>query len=405
MVRVIVGTQFGDEGKGRAVEFLAPHTQVIARYQGGANAGHTIHINREPFVFHLVPSGIIYPHTLCIIGNGVALDPEELIKEIKVLKQKGINIENRLFLSLYAHIVMPYHKSKDDLNNSIGTTHRGIGPCYEDKCTRIGIRLMDLLSPEILEEKLKHNLSIFNSFNLEFKSIYEQYLSFGKFLSPFVTDTAVLLNQWIDEGKEVLLEGAQGLLLDIDHGTYPFVTSSNPHSGGACCGLGISPTRIDEVIGVTKAYTTRVGKGPLPTRLSPEIEKKVREFGKEYGATTGRPRRCGWLDIPLLHRAMMVNDIKQILLTKLDVLDKLPEIKICKEYKDMDAQWYNSANLETLEPIYETLPGWMTPTQNIRKYKDLPTNAKRYIERISELLGVKMMAIFIGPQKEDSIEL
>ncbi|MCK4307937.1 adenylosuccinate synthase [candidate division WOR-3 bacterium] len=409
MVRVIVGTQFGDEGKGRAVEFLAPHSQVIARYQGGANAGHTIHINEEPLVFHLVPSGIIYPHTLCIIGNGVVLDPEELIKEITLLKEKGISIENRFFISPYTHIVMPYHKLRDDSNHSIGTTRRGIGPCYEDKYGRRGIRLADLSSPEILEEKLKHNLSIFKSLpqdsanNLEFNSIYEQYLSFGKFLSPFVADTALLLNRWIDEGKEVLLEGAQGLLLDIDHGTYPFVTSSNPHSGGASTGLGISPTRIDEVIGITKAYTTRVGKGPLPTRLPPDIEEKVRECGKEYGATTGRPRRCGWLDVPLLRRALMLNDIKQIILTKLDVLDELPEIKICKEYKNMGAEW--CANLENSEPVYETLPGWMTSTQSIRKYADLPVNTKRYIERISGLLEVKIMAVFVGPQKEATIEL
>jgi len=407
MVRAIVGTQFGDEGKGRAIEFLAPNAQVIARYQGGANAGHTIHINEESIIFHLVPSGIIYPHTLCIIGNGVALDPAELIKEIEVLKEKKVSVEGRLFISPYAHVVMPYHKMSDDIRGNLGTTKRGIGPCYEDKYARRGIRVADLLSPKILEEKLRHNFLIHQltdkSFNLEFNSIYEQYLTFGNILQPFIADTSLLLNRWIDEGKEVLLEGAQGLLLDIDHGTYPFVTSSNPHSGGASIGLGISPTRIDEVIGITKAYTTRVGKGPLPTRLPSEIEEKVREQGKEYGATTGRPRRCGWLDVPLLRRALMLNDIKRIILTKFDVLDELSEIKICKEYKNMSTEWY--ANFEDLEPVYEVLPGWKSSTQNIRKYEDLPVNARRYIKRISELLEVSIIAVFVGPQKEATIGL
>lgn len=413
MVRVIVGTQFGDEGKGRAVELLAPTVSVVARYQGGANAGHMIHIKGESIVFRLIPSGIIYPHVFCVMGNGVAIDPSELIREIKFLKSKGINVGHRLFISEQAHVVMPYHKLLDDPNGNIGTTRRGIGPCYEAKYARKGIRVADLLDPEILKYKIKmwflsmEHIRDKHFLELQIPSleaIYEQYKTFGNYIAPFVADTALLMNRWIDENKEILLEGAQGLLLDVDHGTYPFVTSSHPHSGGACCGLGIGPTRIDEVIGITKAYITRVGNGPLPTRMSPEDEEKIREKGKEYGATTGRPRKCGWFDAILTKRAILVNNIKRVIITKLDVLDELDEIKVCTEYKIEAKKIFLTGELEVnFDPIYETLPGWKTPTHHIRKYHELPEAAKNYVDRISSLLGVETIAICVGPTKEETV--
>ncbi|MBI4722434.1 MAG: adenylosuccinate synthase [Candidatus Stahlbacteria bacterium] len=399
MVKVIVGTQFGDEGKGRAIELLAPDVSVVARYQGGANAGHTIYVNGEATVFRLVPSGIIYPHILCVMGNGMAIDIAELINEFELLKSKGIKFEHRFFISQLANVVMPYHKVRDDTAGSIGTTHKGIGPCYEDKYARKGIRIIDLIYPELLKLKLTQNLQSTN-----FDSIYEQYKDFGEYIAPYVADTSLLLNQWIDDGKEVLLEGAQGLLLDIDHGTYPYVTSSHPHSGGACCGLGVAPTKIDEVIGITKAYITRVGNGPLPTQLPIELEEKIRAKGKEYGATTGRPRRCGWLDAALGKRAIMLNNIKKIILTKLDVLDDLSEIKICTTYKSENSKLFPICELASgVEPSYETLPGWKTPTTHIKNYNDLPRAAKNYIERIKELLNVEIMAICVGPTRENTI--
>ncbi|MCK4352958.1 adenylosuccinate synthase [candidate division WOR-3 bacterium] len=405
MVRVIVGTQWGDEAKGRAIQLLGKNADVVARYNGGANAGHTIYLQGEKLIFHLVPSGIIYPYTICIIGNGVALDPEQLISEINTLKSKGIEFGKRLFLSDKAHLVMPYHKITDDKDNIIETTKRGIGPCYEDKYARRGIRVADLLYPKIFKEKLSLNLKKYPSLNLN--EVYEKYIGFGKFLAPFVADTSRLLNQFIDDGKEVLLEGAHGFLLDIDHGTYPFVTSSNPQAGSACTGLGIGPTKIDEVIGVMKSYTSRVGKGPLPTRLSPELEEKVREKGEEYGATTGRPRRCGWLDAYLVGKAIKSNDIKKIIITKLDVLSSLSEIKICKEYKYQNVPSIFSIPelISKFEPVYETLPGWRTEISHITKYSNLPKETKNYVERISELLNVKIIAICVGPEKENTIYL
>jgi adenylosuccinate synthase len=403
MVRVIVGTQFGDEGKGRAIELLAKDVSVVARYQGGANAGHTIWVGDQSFVFHLIPSGAVYPHIACIMGNGMVIDPLQLIDEMKTLKSQGIELEGRLFISEQAHMIMPYHKLNDDLDGTIGTTRKGIGPCYEDKYARRGIRAVDLLNPEVLKRKLKANVG--SCPDLGFDQIYDQYVAFGRTLNSFITDTVLLLNRWIDEGKEVLLEGSQGLLLDIDHGTYPYVTSSNPHSGGACSGLGISPTKIDEVIGVTKAYTSRVGEGPMVTTLPPELEEKVRNKGQEFGATTGRSRRCGWLDAVAVRRALKINGVNRIILTKLDVLDQMPEIKICKEYK---ADSSNSSPVTEFspapEPVYEILPGWETPIGHIRDYKDLPANARNYIERISELVEAEIMAIGVGTKKENTIE-
>jgi adenylosuccinate synthase len=410
MVKVVIGTQFGDEGKGRGIQLLAQDVSVVARYQGGANAGHTVYVGREKFVFRLVPSGIIYPHISCIMGNGMSIDPKELIKEIEFFKSKGIKFDKRFFISKNAHIVMPYHKLDDDQNGNIGTTRKGIGPCYQDKYARKGIRMEDLLFPQIFKDKVKRNLLSYK--NLSFDKIYDEYLSFGKCLAPFITDTSWLLNNWIDEGKEILLEGAQGGLLDIDHGTYPFVTSSHPHSGGACCGLGIGPTKIDEIIGITKAYITRVGNGPLPTKMPNEIEAKIREKGKEYGATTGRPRRCGWFDAVLVKKIIMINDIKKIILTKFDVLDELSEIKICKEYAPASASssvFSHPEYLDTLEPnfkpVYESMPGWMSSTRNIRDYNKLPKAAQNYLQRIEELLEVKIIAICVGPSKEETIIL
>jgi adenylosuccinate synthase len=399
MVKVIVGTQFGDEGKGRIIELFSKSADVVARYQGGANAGHTLIIDGNTVVFHLVPCGIIYPDTMCVIGNGVVIDPEALINELTTLEKYGFKAGNRFFISNSAHIVMPYHKSKDDITGKIGTTHKGIGPCYEDKYGRRGIRMIELLYPESFKEKLETLVT-----SPDFQPIYEQYCKYGKILAPYIADTTALMNKWIQEKKEILLEGAQGLLLDIDHGTYPYVTSSNPHAGGACTGLGISPTCIDEVIGVVKAYTSRVGEGPMPTTMNPDIEEAIRSRGKEYGATTGRPRRCGWLDIVLLKRVLMINGIKKIVLTKLDTLDEMPKIKICTKYVP-EANFALPELMYKTKPEYEELEGWQTPISGIREYKKLPEATKKYVERISELLDVKIVAICVGPQKDATIFL
>lgn len=399
MVRVVIGTQFGDEGKGRGIELFAESAEVVARYQGGTNAGHTLIIKGKSIVFHLLPSGIIYPHTICVIGNGVVVDPESLIKEINMAKKNGINFRKRFFISDCAHVVMPYHKKKDDPTGKIGTTREGIGPCYEDKYGRRGIRMIDILNPEVFKAMLKEFVS-----SSELQYIHKKYCEYGKQLNPYVADTSELMNKWIDEGKETLIEGAQGLLLDIDHGTYPYVTSSNPHSGGACTGLGISPTKIDEVIGIVKAYTSRVGEGPFPTVMDSKTEEKVRFIGKEYGATTGRPRRCGWLDAVLVKRALMVNGIKKIVLTKLDVLSEMPKIKICKNYKSKTTL-SSLDSLSNAEPVYEELEGWKSDISKAREYKKLPGAAKKYIKRISELLDAEIIAVCVGPQKEATIFL
>ncbi|MER3329882.1 MAG: adenylosuccinate synthase, partial [Candidatus Kapaibacterium sp.] len=345
-VKVIVGAQWGDEGKGKIVDLLSANADIVARFQGGANAGHTIVIDDKKYVLHLIPSGILNPSTKCVIGNGVVIDPVALMEEIEMLESHNIDVTGRLFISHKAHLIMPYHKMMDTVreshnsDKSIGTTGRGIGPAYIDKAKRTGIRIVDLLDRKDFEEKLRYNISEYNEVltkiyghdELDVDAIVEKYIEFDKLIDPYVTDISTLLNSYIVEGKTILVEGAQGALLDLDHGTYPFVTSSNPTSGGACTGLGIPPTSVNEIIGIVKAYTTRVGNGPFPTQLDDEIGKQLATIGHEFGATTGRPRRCGWLDLFALKYSVMINGISNIVLTKLDVLDGLEEIKVCTGY-------------------------------------------------------------------------
>ena len=420
---VIVGTQFGDEGKGKFIDLLAKRADYIARYQGGANAGHTVVIGKEEFIFHLIPSGILHKRKKCIIGNGVVVDPETLLEEIENLKRKGISVERRLFISENAHVVMPYHKLLDKVKEvrrkgkRIGTTGRGIGPCYTDKVARTGIRVADLIDEGTLKEKLKKNLDeknqllkkIYRQKGFSYKKVLAEYSSYGRRIKKYVTNTSLLINQAIDKGKSVLLEGAQGTFLDIDWGTYPYVTSSHPIVGGALTGLGVGPTKIDRVIGVTKAYTTRVGRGPLPTELSLRLEKRIRERGKEYGATTGRPRRCGWLDLVLLRSAIQINGLDNLILTKLDVLDELKEIKICTHYRYRGRRidyFPNSLKvLSQCKPQYEVLKGWRESISEIKSYKRLPVDAKKYVEKIRKLLGIKIALISVSPQRDQTIIL
>ncbi|HGJ64246.1 TPA: adenylosuccinate synthase, partial [bacterium] len=402
---VVVGAQWGDEGKGKIVDYLANDADIIARYQGGDNAGHTIVVGNNKYVLHLVPSGILYPNKKCIIGNGVVLSPKVFFEEIEDLKKRGIYIDDNLYISERTHLIMPYHKMMDAFEENkrgskkIGTTGRGIGPAYMDKSARLGIRIGDLMDFNLFEEKLdlnlEHKARFLEKSNDWIKStkadIIAEFREYAKRLEPFVRDTFTIINDAIDNGESVIFESAQGTLLDIDLGTYPYSTSSNSTVGGACSGLGIAPTKINEIIGLVKAYTTRVGEGPFPTEFSPEMDEKMRNRGGEFGATTGRPRRCGWFDAVAVRYSARLNGFTGIAITKLDVLDELESLDICVEYK------YKGKTLTTFpsqidvlkncEPVYETFDGWQTDISNIRSYDDLPKNAKKYVERISELVG------------------
>jgi adenylosuccinate synthase len=420
-VTIVVGSQWGDEGKGKVVDLLSEKSDVVARYQGGPNAGHTVVIGDKQIVLHQIPSGILRPHTACIIGNGVVIDPYRLMEEIDFLKAMGIEVTGRLFISHRAHLIMPYHRALDTSREQahgsykIGTTGRGIGPAYVDKYQRSGIRIVDLLDHRTLREKLKQNIAeknkvlqqIFNSDQIDTEQIIKDYHEFDKLIDEYVTDISIYLNQAIDEGKEILLEGAQGTLLDVDFGTYPFVTSSNPIAGGACTGLGIGPTKIDHVLGIAKANTTRVGMGPFPTEFDDEFGAKIRELGGEYGATTRRPRRCGWFDAVVVNLAVRVNGLCGLAITKLDVLDSLDEIKICVGYKVGDRVLNNfpaeSWLLDDIEPVYETHPGWKTSTRDARRYEDLPVNARKYLQRISELLDVDIKIVSVGSRRDQTV--
>ncbi|MCG2676792.1 adenylosuccinate synthase [bacterium] len=420
---IIVGTQFGDEGKGKFIDLLAKRADYIARYQGGANAGHTIVINGEQFIFHLIPSGILHKKKKCVIGNGLVVDPQTLLEEIENLKKRGISVEGRLFISENAHIVMPYHKLLDRVSElarkgkKIGTTGRGIGPCYTDKIARTGIRVADLIDEKTFQKKLKKILDeknqllrkIYHQKEFSYRKILTEYSSYGRKIKRYVTNTSLLINRAMDKGKSVLFEGAQGTFLDIDWGTYPYVTSSHPVVGGALTGLGVGPTRIDRVIGVAKVYTTRVGEGPLPTEFPKRLGERVREKGKEYGATTGRPRRCGWIDLVLLRSAIQINGLDSLILTKLDVFDKLKEIKICTHYryrgKRMDYFPNSLKVLSQCQPQYEVLKGWQESISGIESYKKLPPTAKKYVKRIKKLLGIKIALISVGPQRDQTIIL
>jgi len=418
---VLVGTQWGDEGKGKIIDFLSKNMHYIVRYQGGNNAGHTVWVKGSQFILHLIPSGILWPSKKCVIGNGVVVDPHVLLEEIDELKKRGIRVEGRLFISELAHVIFPYHRTLDKLKEAqrgdarIGTTGRGIGPAYIDKVSRTGIRMIDLLSKESFEAKLKVNVEEINRAlknyykepPIDFDALVKEYEGYARILKPYVVNVSALLNNAIDEKKSILFEGAQGTLLDVDFGTYPFVTSSNSTSGGACTGTGVGPTKIDGVIGVLKAYTTRVGEGPFPAEFDPEMSKEIREKGGEYGATTGRPRRCGWLDMVMVHHSVMVNGITEFSLTKLDVLSGLDKIKICVAYKingkvckEFPA---DMSLLDKVIPVYEEMPGWKESLAGVRKFKGLPLNARKYIKYIEKLSGVKAKIISIGFDRDDTI--
>lgn len=420
-VTVIVGAQWGDEGKGKIVDLLSKNADVVARYQGGANAGHTIVLEGKKYILHLIPSGILHSQTICVIGNGVVIDPVVLLDEIELLKSKGIGITGRLLISHRAHVIMPYHKLFDQaqedcsIETKIGTTGRGIGPAYVDKLNRTGIRVVDLLDEDILRNKIRLNLQqkneilekIYNKEQLDIEAITRQYLTFDKKMDEYITDISIYMNEAIRAEKKILIEGAQGTLLDIDFGTYPYVTSSNPTSGGACVGLGIGPTRINRVVGIQKAYTTRVGEGPFPTEFSDDMAVQMRELGEEFGATTGRPRRCGWFDAVIARYAVRINGLNCLALTKLDVLDTLKEIKICVAYRYGKKRIENfPAELKVLQqsqPEYITLPGWNTSTKHIKTFDALPVNAKRYIETIESIVEIPICIISVGPDREQTI--
>ena len=419
--RVVVGTQWGDEGKGKIVDLLAEEADVIARYQGGANAGHTVAYKKVKYVLHLIPSGILRPGKTCVIGSGVVVDLQSFFEELSGLKKLGVKTKGRLWISQNAHLVMPYHKVWEKLveersgKRKIGTTLRGIGPAYEDKIGRRGIRVCDLWSPEYLRMKIEQNLRLHTSVQRHLgrnglpakEKLIRATLSLKNRIRPFVTDTSVVLNEAIKQGKSLLLEGAQGTLLDLDFGTYPYNTSSNTTAGGACTGLGIGPTVIDEVIGVAKAYTTRVGNGPFPSELSDSLGEYLRRVGDEYGATTKRPRRCGWLDLLVLKYAVRVNGISKLVITKLDVLDELPAIKVAVAYKYKGktlTEFPQDTNiLEQVTPVYKMLPGWQARTSGVTSWKKLPKNAQKYINYISRELEVPIFMVSTGCKREETI--
>jgi len=415
---VIVGAQWGDEGKGKVIDIFAAKADYVVRYQGGNNAGHTVVIGKDSFVLHLIPSGILHKGKVCIIGNGVVVDPKALLEEIGTLEKEGISVNGRLFISEEAHVIFPYHKILDELKEQklkkIGTTKQGIGPCYADKVARSGIRMIDLLEEDTLKEKLQHNLEeknailtrIYNTGGFSFDSLYGEYLDYGKKIKRYICNTKQILNDAIKKKKRVLFEGAQGTLLDVDYGTYPFVTSSNSTAGGASTGTGVGPTKIDKVIGVVKAYTTRVGEGPFPTEFTPDLMEKIRQKGKEFGATTGRPRRCGWFDSLVVRHSVMINGIDEVVVTKLDVLDDLDSIKICTGYRFGGKAYTDFPSsikvLTGCEPVYEELPGWKKDTTRVTSYSKLPPNAKNYLKRMQTLLKTKIVLISVGSERSQT---
>jgi len=419
---VVIGTQWGDEGKGKIVDYLAEQADVIARYQGGNNAGHTVVVDGNEFKLHLLPSGILYQGKTCVIGNGVVIDPAVLIKEMNGMKEKGIDASG-LRISNRAHVIMPYHRLLDEMeeisraDQKIGTTKRGIGPCYMDKNARSGIRMVDLLHEEEFCAKLKRNLeaknhllqAVYGTNGFDYETMKKEYLAYAEQLRPYVVDTAAVLDRSVKAGQKILFEGAQATQLDLDHGTYPYVTSSHPIAGGACVGAGIGPTKISKVIGVVKAYTTRVGEGPFPTELLDATGDLIREEGHEYGTTTGRPRRCGWLDACVIRYAGYVSGIDYMAITRLDILDKLPTLKLCVAYKykgEIINEFPASLTvLDQVEPIYEEIPGWQEPTSHIRRYEELPLNARKYLERLSEVADIKIGVVSVGPGREQTIIL
>ncbi len=417
---VVMGTQWGDEGKGKIVDYLAEQSDLVVRFQGGSNAGHTVTVEGKEFKLRLLPSGILYDGKKCVIANGVVINPKVLLQEMDGMEAQGVSV-NGIRISNRAHVILPYHCIMDGLleealgDKKIGTTKNGIGPCYMDKDNRIGIRIVDLMDEEVFSEKLKANIALKNK---ELKEIYQQepldyeairteYLGYADRLRKYVIDTSAYLNEQIKANKKVLFEGAQATLLDLDHGTYPYVTASHPTSGGACVGAGIGPNKIDTVVGVVKAYCTRVGEGPFPTEQLNEIGDKIRTCGHEFGTVTGRSRRCGWLDACVVRYAGYISGIDYMAITRLDILDTFEEIKLCVAYK-YQGQILNEmpASLKVLgavEPVYETFAGWMTDTTGIRKYEDLPENAKKYLERLAEVADIELGYVSVGPNRAQTI--
>ncbi|WP_157147682.1 adenylosuccinate synthase [Brachyspira pilosicoli] len=417
---IIVGTQWGDEGKGKIVDYLANKAQYVVRSQGGSNAGHTVVVDNVKYKLRLLPSGILHKDKVCIIGNGVVIEPKVFLSEIDGLIEKKVNMSN-LKISNRAHVLMPYHKILDELQeedlgeNKLGTTKNGIGPCYMDKASRLGIRIVDLMNKEVFAKKLKFNVELknkllkklYNHDGINYEELLKEYLEYAERLRPYVADTTTILNKAIKEKKNILFEGAQATMLDLDHGTYPFVTSSYPAAGGACTGSGVGPRKIDNVIGVVKAYSTRVGEGPFPSELFDDVGQFIRDKGGEYGTVTGRARRCGWLDACVIKYASYINGLDSIAITRLDILDELEKLKICVAYK------YNGEILEDypadlgilskVEPVYEEFDGWKTSTTNIREYDKLPENAKKYLKRLSEVIDTEISIVSVGAGRDETI--
>lgn len=416
---VVVGTQWGDEGKGKITDFLSQNAEVVARYQGGNNAGHTIKFDGITYKLHLIPSGIFFNDKVCVLGNGMVIDPKALVEELKYLHDKGVSTDN-LRISNRAHVILPYHLKLDELqeeekgDNKIGTTKKGIGPAYMDKAARVGIRIADLMDKESFKEKLEQNLKeknrlfekVYETAMIEVEDILDEYYNYGQEISKYVCDTSVVLNDALDEGRRVLFEGAQGVMLDIDQGTYPFVTSSNPIAGGVTIGSGVGPSKINHVVGVSKAYTTRVGDGPFPTELHNDVGDQIREVGNEYGTTTGRPRRVGWFDSVVVRHARRVSGITDLSLNSIDVLTGIETLKICTAYK-YKGEVINEfpASLKVLaecEPVYEELPGWTEDITGVRSLHELPENARHYLERISQLTEIPLSVFSVGPDRKQT---
>ncbi len=418
---IILGAQWGDEGKGKMVDLFSDRFQVVARYQGGHNAGHTVFIGDRKFILKLIPSGILRPGVRAVIGNGVVVDPAALLDEMKMLEDLGIRVQDQLSISNRAHVIFPFHRLAEKISEgradrvAIGTTSRGIGPCYEDKIGRRGIRMADLVDghnyDELYENLAADKATIAKAFHIEdtinFAGIRQQYQEFGQRLRPMVCDTAKLLNDAIAAGQSVLFEGAQGTMLDIDHGTYPFVTSSSATAGGACTGTGVPPTKIDGIIGVSKAYITRVGSGPFASEALDEAGDRIRKAGNEFGSVTGRPRRCGWFDVPLLRYTAMVNGFDSLIVTKLDVLDELDEIPVCVGYKCGNVQTVEmpatNRGLEEIEPVYQMFPGWKQLTRGVSRFEDLPDKAKNYLAFLEKSTGVEVGSVSTGPERTETI--
>jgi len=413
----ILGAQWGDEGKGKIVDLVTPHFSIVARYQGGHNAGHTVYVNGRKFVLRLIPSGILHPGVICVIGNGVVVDPKALLGEVDELVAAGIDASNRIVISDKAHLILPYHRDLDLLSEArrgerkIGTTSRGIGPAYEDKIARRGIRVGDLADPSALEREVRANVDARNRLvqdtTMDAGEVLADLAKYAVRLKPWVRDVSLMLSEAMRAGQAILFEGAQGTLLDIDHGTYPYVTSSNASIGGVCTGLGVPPKAIGAVLGVVKAYTTRVGEGPMPTELNGEMGNRLRDSGNEYGAVTGRPRRCGWYDAVVARYGVRINGLDALALTKLDVLDGLEQIDICTAYtcggRTLTDFPSDLTQLAACKPVYESMPGWKTPTRGVRRYDDLPEAARKYIARLEEVSGVRAAIVSTGSERDDTI--